>query len=93
MLSAAFYYVGSMLGGGVAIVRRFWTYTLLYMSVPLMALLVAWLLIPRIGLMGAAVSTLAYCMANAAIPIVVIAFAHRDEARARSAEAFAGQSA
>jgi O-antigen/teichoic acid export membrane protein len=83
MFSAAFFYVGSMLGGGVAIVRRFWTYTLLYLCVPLMALLVSWLLIPKIGLMGAAVATLVYSFASAVVPIVVIAWAHRDEARAR----------
>jgi O-antigen/teichoic acid export membrane protein len=86
MFSAAFYYVGSILGGGVAIVRRFWTYTLLYSFVPLLALLVAWLLIPRMGLMGAAVATLAYCVANAVIPVAVIASAHRDEARLRAVE-------
>lgn len=84
MFSAAFYYVGSILGGGIAIVRRFWTYTLLYSCVPLLALLAAWLLIPRMGLMGAAVATLVYCIANAVIPIAVITSAHSDEARLRA---------
>jgi O-antigen/teichoic acid export membrane protein len=88
MFSAAFLYVGSILGGGVAIVRRFWTYTLLYSCVPVLALLIAWLLIPRMGLMGAAVATLAYCIANAVIPIAVIASAHNNEARVRSASLF-----
>jgi O-antigen/teichoic acid export membrane protein len=93
MFSAAFYYVGSILGGGIAIVRRFWTYTLLYSLVPLMALIVAWLLIPRMGLMGAAIATLAYCVANAAIPVAIIAFAQRAETRLRAASSFSQESA
>ena len=93
MFSAAFYYVGSILGGGIAIVRRFWTYTLLYSLVPLMALIVAWLLIPRMGLMGAAIATLAYCVANAAIPVAIIVFAQRAETRLRAASSFSQESA
>jgi O-antigen/teichoic acid export membrane protein len=84
MFSACFYYVGSILGGGVAIVRRFWTYTLVYSFVPLMAFLVAWVLIPRMGLMGAAIATLAYCVGNAVIPIAVISSAYVVERRTRS---------
>jgi len=84
MFSASFLYVGSILGGGVAVVRRFWTYTLLYLCVPVVALIVAWILIPRIGLMGAAVATLAYSVANAVIPIVVIETALREEALVRA---------
>lgn len=84
MFSASFLYVGSILGGGVAVVRRFWNYTLLYLCVPVVALIVALLLIPRIGLMGAAVATLAYSVANAVIPIVVIETALKEEALIRA---------
>ncbi|MGD0829514.1 MAG: oligosaccharide flippase family protein [Terracidiphilus sp.] len=84
MFSASFLYVGSILGGGVAVVRRFWTYTLLYLSVPILALLAALVLIPMIGLLGAAVATLVYSVANAVIPIVVIRAALKDETLARA---------
>jgi O-antigen/teichoic acid export membrane protein len=84
MFSSGFYYISAILGGGVAVVRLFWTYTLLYSIVPLMALLAAWLLVPRIGMMGAAVATLAYCIASAAVPVAVITTAYRRQARVRA---------
>jgi O-antigen/teichoic acid export membrane protein len=88
MFSAGFLYVGSILGGGVAIVRRFWTFTLLYLSVPLLTLVIAWLLVPKLGLIGAAFATLVYCIANAVVPIAVIASAYREEALERVAHPF-----
>ncbi len=83
MFSSGFFYIGSILSGGVAIVRLFWTYTILFASVPLIALLSAWLLIPRMGMMGAAVATLAYCFASAAVPIAVIVIGYRRQHRAQ----------
>ncbi len=83
MFASAFYYISSILSGGVAIVRMFWTYTLLYSTVPAVALLAAWLLVPRIGLMGAAVSTLVLCIASAAVPAAVILIGYRRQQRAR----------
>lgn len=86
MGSSGFYYIGAILAGGVAIVRMFWMYTFLYSVVPLMALLTSWLLIPRAGLIGAAIATLAYCVGSAAVPAVVIAIGFKREARLRTAD-------
>ena len=81
MFSSGFYYVSAILAGGVAIIRLFWSYTILYASVPLIALLTAWLLIPRIGMMGAAVATLAYCVASAVVAVTIIAAGYRRQSR------------
>ncbi|ABF39842.1 polysaccharide biosynthesis protein [Candidatus Koribacter versatilis Ellin345] len=77
MFATGFYYVGSMLGAGVAVVRRFWLFTVLYASVPLVALTSSIVLVPRSGLMGAAIATLIFCVANAVVPMIVIAQAYR----------------
>jgi O-antigen/teichoic acid export membrane protein len=90
MFSAGFYYVGSILNSAVAVVRCFWTYTLFYLGVPVIALIGALYLIPRLGLFGAALATLIYCIGNAVVPAVVVAWAYRDAIRCRLEESGAG---
>jgi O-antigen/teichoic acid export membrane protein len=92
MFSAGFYYVGSILNAAIAAARCFWSYTFFYLSVPVMALVGALCLIPPLGLLGAALATLIYCMGNAAVPAVVVAWAYRDAIRCRPEESCASLS-
>lgn len=93
MFSAGFYYIGSILNAAVAVVRYFWIYTLAYVLVPIVALATAWFLIPIFGLIGAALATLGFCIANAAIPAGVLVVAYRDAHRTRLVESLAREAA